>query len=134
LISVEWAGVLVAVVIGIGNLALTLGLDRLRQRERVVERQAREALATFEQDVRVPLRASLRDLEALSARIVEVAGRTVASERQHAAKDIFENHKTQVPAAFDRPLDSARLWSREGQGQYVRRLRDLELQMDSTLR
>lgn len=134
MISAEWAGILVAVVLGIGNLAVTLGLDRRRQHERAVDRQAREAQATFEQDVRAPLRNSLQDLETLSARILQAAGRTVASERQHAARDIFENHKTQVLAAFDRPLESARHWSSEGHDHYIRRLRDLELQMDSTLR
>jgi len=80
------------------------------------------------------LRNSLQDLETLSSRILQAAGRTVASERQHAARDIFENHKTQVLAAFDRPLESARHWSSEGHDHYIRRLRDLELQMDNTLR
>jgi hypothetical protein len=134
LISVEWVAILVAVILGVGNLAVTLGLDRRRQKEREVERQAREAQATFEQDVRAPLRSSLQGLEALSARILQAAGRTAASERQRAARDIFENHKTQVLAVFDRPLESAGLWSSEGHDHYIRRLRDLELQMDSTLR
>jgi hypothetical protein len=134
LISAEWVGILVAIILGIANLAVTLGLDRRRQHERAVERQAREAHATFEQDVRAPLRNSLQELETLSARILQAAGQTVASERQQAARDIFENHKTQVLAAFDRPLESARHWSSEGHDHYIRRLRDLELQMDSTLR
>jgi hypothetical protein len=134
LFSAEWIGVLVAVVLGIGNLAVTLGLDRRRQRERAVERQAREARATFDQDVRAPLRSSLQGLETLSARILQAAGQTVALERQRAARDIFENHKTQVLAAFDRPLESARHWSSEGHHHYIRQLRDIELQLDNTLR
>jgi hypothetical protein len=85
LISAEWVGIVVAIILGAANLAVTLGLDRRRQHERAVERQAREALATFEQDVRAPLRKSLQELEALSARILQAASRTVASERQHAA-------------------------------------------------
>lgn len=65
---------------------------------------------------------------------LEAAGRTVASERQQAASDIFANQKTRVLAAFDRPMESARRWSGDGHDLYIRRLRDLELQMDSTLR
>ena len=134
MISAEWVGILVAIVLGAANLAVTLGLDRRRQHERAVERQAREALAILEQDVRAPLRKSLQELETLSARILQAASRTVAAERQHATRDIFENRKTQVLAAFDRPLESARHWSSEGHEHYIRRLRDLELQLDSTLR
>lgn len=134
MISSEWAGVLVAVAVGAANLAVTLVLDRRRQQERAIERRAREAQATFEEDVRAPLRDSLLDLETLSVRILEAAGRTVASERQQAASDIFANQKTRVLAAFDRPMESARRWSGDGHDLYIRQLRDLELQMDSTLR
>jgi hypothetical protein len=39
-----------------------------------------------------------------------------------------------VLAAFDRPLESARHWSGEADHVYTGRLRDLELQIDRTLR
>ncbi|MGH6895873.1 MAG: hypothetical protein ACREJ5_04920 [Geminicoccaceae bacterium] len=111
---------------------MTLGLDRRRQRERAAERPAREAMATFEQDGRAPLRSSLQDLEKLSARILEAAGRTTASERQSAAKvRITRRQFSQRPTGHWRAQDIGRAM---GINVYIARLRDLELQMDNTLR
>jgi hypothetical protein len=128
-----WAAVAVALVVGTLNLAVTLGLDWRRQRERAAQRKIRDALEAFEADVRAPLRDSLHDLERLSTKILQAAGHTTGSERERAARHIFENEKTQVLASFDRPLASARLWSRDSNDMYLGRLRDLELQIDRTL-
>ena len=136
----EWAAVAAALSIGVANLAVTLGLDRRRRHERTndraeieSQRRASQAVQVFEQDVSAPLRNSLHDLEQLSTMILEAAGHTTESERQRVIRHIFENEKTQVFAAFDRPLASATLWSRDPGDRYRARLRDLELQIDRTL-
>ena len=97
----EWAAVAVALVVGVANLALTLWLDRRRQRERTndraeieSQRRAGQAVQVFEQDVSVPLRNSLHDLERLSTMILEAAGHTTESERQRVIRHIFANEKT----------------------------------------
>jgi hypothetical protein len=136
----EWAAVAVALLVGAANLALTLELDRRRRHERnkdraeiEFQRRAGQAVQVFEQDVSVPLRSSLQDLERLGTMILEAAGHTTESERQRVIRQIFENEKTRVLAAFDRPLASAMLWSPDAGDIYRARLRDLELQIDRTL-
>ncbi len=79
----EWAAVAAALLVGVANLAVTLGLDRRRRRERTndraeieSQRRARQAVQGFEQDVGMPLRSNLHDLERLSTMILEAAGHT----------------------------------------------------------
>jgi hypothetical protein len=129
----DWAGVIVAVLVGVANLAVTLWLNRRRQGEIEAQRRATEAKEAFAQDVSIPLRSCLHELESLRAKIVEAAGQATESERQRAARQIFRNEKTQVLAAFDRPLASAMLWSRDAGDVHLTRLRDLEVQIDLTL-
>jgi type VI protein secretion system component VasK len=93
----DWAGIIVAVLVGVANLAVTLWLNRRRQGEIEAQRRATEAKPLLRTSA-LPLRSCLHELESLRAKIAEAADQATESERQRAAGQIFRNEETQVLA------------------------------------